>query len=185
MLRKLIHSSTVVLPLLVWFLPRPVGIALLATGVVAALGVELARTRSRWARHQFLTRTRRLLRYRERQRFAGATYMVVAYFIAFVVFPRPIAVLAMLYDGLGDTTAALVGKRWGRHRATWGKSLEGATAALFVNALLGILIPGVSLLQALVGAGVAATLEFLPLPLDDNLRTTLGGGLALWVVGVV
>jgi dolichol kinase len=111
--------------------------------------------------------------------------MAVAYFVAFVVFPKPIAILAMLYAGLGDTAAALVGKRWGTHRVRWGKSLEGATAALFVNAVMGIAIPGVPMIAALLGAFAAATLEFLPLPLDDNLRTTLGGGLVAWAAGAV
>jgi dolichol kinase len=178
--RKLIHVATVAIPVLVWVLPSAAAFALLTVGVVAAVAVEIARSRVRWARYHFLIRTRRLLRYGERRRFAGATYMAFAYFAAFVLFPRPVAVLAMLYNGLGDTAAALVGKRWGSHRMSWGKSFEGAAAAFFVNAALGAAIPGISLAAGLVGAAAAATLEFLPLPLDDNIRTTLGGGVALW-----
>lgn len=175
-LRKLIHVSTVAIPLLTWLLPRAVVLGLLAPAVAVALGVEWARFRVRWARYHFLTRTRTLLRHHERRGLAGATYMVLAYLLALLLFPKPIAVAAMLYNGLGDAAAALVGRRWGRHRTGWGKSWEGTGAALLVNLAVGLAIPGVPLEAALLGGLAATTLEFLPLPLDDNLRVTLGGG---------
>jgi dolichol kinase len=174
--RKLIHLATVAVPLLVWVVPRPFALAVLGTAVVVALAVEAARRQVRWARYHFLRRTRTMLRPHERHGLAGATYMVIAYLLALLLLPRPLAVAAMLYNGLGDAAAALVGRRWGRHRTAWGKSWEGAGAALAVSLLVGLLIPGVPLAAALLGALAAASLEFLPLPLDDNLRVTLGGG---------
>jgi dolichol kinase len=180
LIRKSIHLATVVLPIVVWFVPRGVGLALLGFGMAAALAVEWARTQSRWARFHFLSRTRRLLRSRERNGFAGATYMAIGYFLALLLFPMPIAVAAMLYNGVGDATAALVGKRWGRHRTRWGKSWEGYFAGIAANLSIGLAIPGIPALAAFIGAVGAATVEFAPLPLDDNLRVTLGGGLLAW-----
>jgi dolichol kinase len=136
----------------------------------------------RWARYHFLRVTRTMLRPHERTRLAGATHMAIAYLLALVLFPRPIAVVAMLYNGLGDATAALVGKRWGRHRAHWGKSWEGAGAGLAVNLCVGLVVPGILLPAAISGAFTAALLELLPVPLDDNPRVTLGGGAAAWLV---
>jgi dolichol kinase len=172
----------VLVPLVVWLLPRPAALVLLGAGVVAALLVEGARRWSRWARYHFLTRTRTLLRAHERRRMAGATWMALAYFLALLLFPKAVAVLAMLYAALGDAAAALVGRRWGRHRAPWGKSAEGLAAAFAVMLALGWAMPGVPLAAAVVGAAVAALLEFLPLPLDDNLVVVLGGGAAVWGV---
>jgi dolichol kinase len=180
LVRKLIHLSTLLAPLLVWLLPRAVALAVLGAAVVVALLVELARRHSRWFRFHFLRRSRPLLRSHERHGVAGATYLAVAYFLAFALFPRPVAVLAMLYGGAGDAVAALVGKRWGRTRTRWGKSWEGFGAALTVNLLLGLAMPGVAILPALIGGATAALLEFLPIPVDDNVRVTLGGGAALW-----
>jgi dolichol kinase len=88
--------ASAAVPLLVWLAPRPVSLAMIGLAAMVALLVEFARTRTRWARYHFLLRTRRLLRPHERHGLAGATYMAIAYFVAAAVFPRPIAVVAML-----------------------------------------------------------------------------------------
>ncbi|HEX6369311.1 MAG TPA: SEC59/DGK1/VTE5 family protein [Longimicrobium sp.] len=179
--RKAIHVSSTAVPLLVWLLPRPVSIAVLVPVAVLALAIELARHRIRPFRYHFLRHTRTMLRPHERRGLAGATWMAIAYAAALVLFPMPVAIAAMLFNGLGDAAAALVGKRWGRHRTRWGKSWEGFAAGLATDLAVGVgvwlLAPDVMTLPAAVlGAIVAATVEFAPLPLDDNMRVTLAGG---------
>jgi dolichol kinase len=178
--RKSIHIASVALPLLVWLVPRSVAILVLVPAVAVALLIEALRLRFRGPRYLFLRRTRTLLRHRERRRLTGATWMATAYALALLFFPTPIAVLAMLYNGLGDAAAALVGRRWGRHRTRSGKSLEGMGAALVVNLAIGVLIPGILLLPAILGALAAALLELADLPPDDNLWVVLGGGTVVW-----
>lgn len=182
--RKAFHVASVALPLLAWVAPRPVALAVLVPVAAVALVVDFARLRLRWPRYHFLRLTRTMLRPHERRGLAGATYMAVAYALALVLYPRPVAVAAMLYNGLGDAAAALVGKRWGRHRTPWGKSWEGFAAALGVNLAAGAAVsaldPGLTPLGVAAGALAGAVVELLPLPLDDNLRVTLGGGAAAW-----
>ena len=179
--RKAVHVSSTVAPLLVWLLPRDVAVSLLVTVALVALLVEAARHRIRPVRYHFLRRTRTLLRPHERRGLAGATWMALAYAAALVLFPKPVAVAAMLFNGLGDAAAALVGKRWGRRRTAWGKTWEGFAAGLVVDLAVGLgmwmLAPAaVPLGGALLGALAAASAEFAPLPLDDNVRVTLAGG---------
>jgi dolichol kinase len=179
--RKAIHISSAAVPLLVWLVPRPLAVAVLVAGAALALGIDLARHRIRSFRYHFLRRTRTMLRPHERRGLAGATWMALAYASALLLFPRPVAVAAMLFNGLGDAAAALVGRRWGRRRTAWGKSVEGFAAGLATNLAVGVgmwmLAPdAVPLAGAIVGAVIAAAVEFAPLPLDDNVRVTLGGG---------
>jgi dolichol kinase len=176
--RKAIHVASIAIPIFVWIFGRTPGLTLLVPALLTALAVEWARFRVRRVRYLFLRYTRLLLRTHERHHLAGATYMVIGYTLALLLFPRPIAVLAMLYNGLGDAAAALVGRRFGRHRTGWGKSWEGFGAGLVTNLALGFAIPGVPVAAALLGGITAAVLEFAPLPLDDNLKVTVGGGLA-------
>jgi dolichol kinase len=179
--RKVFHIGSVALPLFAWAVPRPVGVAALGGLAVVAVAVDHARLRYRVPRYYFLRATRTLLRRHERRGFAGATYMAVGYAVALAVFPRPVAVAGMLYNGLGDAAAALVGKRFGRHRTAWGKSWEGFAAGLATSLAVGFAVPGITPAGAVLGALSAATLEFLPLRLDDNIRVTLGGALACWL----
>lgn len=179
--RKAIHVSSTAVPLLVWLVPRPVAVAVLVPVAALALAIDVARHRIRPVRYHFLRRTRTLLRPHERRGLAGATWMALAYAAALLLFPKPVAVAAMLFNGLGDAAAALVGKRWGRRRTAWGKSWEGFAAGLVVDLGVGLgawtLAPGaVPLAGAVLGALVAATVEFAPLPMDDNVRVTLAGG---------
>ncbi len=179
--RKALHITSVVLPLFVWLVPRSVSLAVLLPVTVLALLIDGLRLRFRLPRYHFLRLTRILLRPRERHGFAGATYMAVAYAAAVLIFPKPVAVAAMLFNGLGDAAAALVGRRWGRHRVRRGKSLEGTGAAFATCLLVGLLLPGIPAMAAVVGAVVASALELADLPPDDNLWVTLGGGAGVWV----
>lgn len=179
--RKAFHVSSTAVPLLVWLLPRDVAVSLLVTAAVVALLVEAARHRIRPVRYHFLRRTRTMLRPHERRGLAGATWMALAYAAAVLLFPRPVAVAAMLFNALGDAAAALVGKRWGRRRTAWEKSWEGFAAGLAVDLAVGLgmwmIAPAaVPFAGALLGALAAASAEFAPLPLDDNVRVTLAGG---------
>ncbi len=187
--RKAFHVSSAVLPLLVWMAPRWLALAVLLPMAALAVAVDWTRLRFRTPRYWFLRYTRRMLRHHERRRFAGATYMAVAYAAAVLLFPKPIAVMAMLFNGFGDAAAALVGKRFGRHRTAWGKSWEGFAAGLAVNLAVGLTIsslaPGLPALAAVAGGTAAAVLEFLDLPIDDNVRVTLGGGGVAWIVAIL
>jgi dolichol kinase len=180
--RKSFHLASASLPLLVWFAPRLVSLAVLLPAAAVAVGVDFARLRFRVPRYWFLRYTRRMLRHHERRGLAGATWMAIAYALAVLLLPQPIAVMAMLFNGLGDAAAALVGKRWGRHRTAWGKSWEGFAAGLTVNLVTGLSISALAphvlpAPAAAAGALAASVLEFMDLPVDDNLRVTLGGGL--------
>ena len=58
-----------------------------------------------------------------------------------------------------------------------GQIAAGLAVDLAIGVGLWMLAPGaVPLAAALLGAAVAATVEFAPLPLDDNVRVTLAGG---------
>lgn len=184
-IRKLIHIGSIVVPLLAWFLPRRSALVLLSVILVTAVAVEWSRVRVRWVRYHFLIRTRRILRDSERRQTAGATYMAAGYLLALLLYPRAVAVTAMLYSAVGDAAAALVGRGWGRTRTVWGKSWEGAVAGFVANVGIGLAMPGIPVLAALLGAAVAAMIEFLPLPVNDNLAIPVVGGAAVWVATVL
>jgi hypothetical protein len=66
-----------------------------------------------------------------------------------------------------------------------GTGKSAMAAALVVCLTIGLLLPGFPLPAALLGALAAATLEFLPIPVDDNLRVTLGGAAFAWLGALI
>ena len=114
----------------------------------------------------------------------GASYLFIASLVAFLVFPRDIAVLALSFLAIGDPVATIVGKRIGK-RKLLGKTLEGDSASFvsclavgFVFYYAGLDIP---LLTILAGSVSAAIVEAIPLPINDNLTMPLLSGVVMTV----
>ena len=130
---------------------------------------------------------RPVLKETEDRRITGATYIAISALVAFLVFDKPVAIVALFFLSLGDPVAALVGSRMGGARV-FGKSPAGTLAFLAVGVATASLLSVagvVSFHWALAaGAGVAAAVELAPSILDDNLTIPLISGAAMTWMGV-
>jgi dolichol kinase len=178
-LRKSLHLTTVLIPLAVWFLPAAVWRWPLVALTVCVLALDFLRLGTPRIGRFVRAMAGEALRRHERKELMGSSYLALGCLLAAFIFPRPVALAAMGYLILGDGLAGLVGRSWGRLPLGFGKSVEGTAAGLLANLLVGWLAlrdPATMLL----GAGVASLVEFLPLPLDDNLAIPLISGTVLW-----
>lgn len=179
--RKLIHvGASIIAVAIVWLTPPLTGRAILGCAVFAALTVEIARRLSPAIRRRFFRSFGPLLRAHETHRLTGATMLALGFLIADLAFPPHVAGVGMLYAGVGDAASALVGRRWGRLRFPWGKSVQGSVAFFAVALAAGWIAPDVPLLPALVAALAATLFESLPTVIDDNLMLPIVGALAIW-----
>lgn len=159
------------------------------------LGFELLRFRFGAFNQWFIGRFRALMRDRELKGISGIPYYCFGCLIAFIVFPREVAMLAVLYLAIGDPTASLAGvwlSRGGEARIAIGsKSLQGSLACFFVCAVVTLLMspyvlepvdrsPVNMLITSLVGGLAAALAEALPLRADDNLSIPIISGSLIW-----
>lgn len=176
--RKAIHLGALVMPVGLWFIPlEPARLILFGCFLLLA-AIDI----SRWTDtpvSRFLRRSLRLvLRPHERRRFSGGTYIVAAGALCALLFTQPVAVASLICIIVGDTAAVFVGRSFGRTRIGQ-KSLEGSIAFFLASVLCILWIPGMPLGVKFAGALVAAVVEALPIPLDDNLTVPLATGLAL------
>lgn len=127
---------------------------------------------------------------KERSRTSSTTYYLLSCLVTILLFPKWIAIPAMILLVVSDPVAEIVGTRWGR-TPLMGKSLEGTlgglAAGLAVTLPLG-LVPAAPPVPVLVaGALAASVLELLPLQVDDNFVIALGAGAAMtalvWLTG--
>ena len=116
--------------------------------------------------------------------FTGATYILLAVCLTVALFSKPIAVTSMVFIVVGDTLAALIGRRFGRHRFG-GKSLEGSGACLLGTVAVAFVAPELSVPVGIIGAIVATVVEALPLGIDDNITVPLISGLTMTLIQTV
>lgn len=179
--RKLIHLSSLWIPLAIWFLPRKTVILILAVALVGSLALDLFRHFSslqlKWWRE-----VAALFRPKETGKLSGSSFLLLAAVLMVFFFPREIAVLSLLYLLVGDLAAALVGRKIGKHKIGT-KSLEGSLAFLLAAAVVSFLVPNLPTANKLLAASVAAAVEILPLSLDDNLTVPIATGGFLLLIG--
>lgn len=104
----------------------------------------------------------------------GSTNFLIANIFCIIFFSKSVAIASLVFLTFGDAMATIIGKKYGKIRIFKGKSLIGTGSFFLTCMLLGIgmkFLPGIQLgfLVILIGAFVAALVELLPIPLDDNL----------------
>lgn len=186
--RKGIHLFSLSIPTIYYFISKELALSILVPLTAAFLFVDLARhfnpTISTWFYKWFGWLLRRHETDSKQKRLNGASHVLIAVSLSVLLFPKIIAINAITVLIISDTTSALIGRRFGRHRF-FGKSLEGSTA-FFVSAMIVILVaPKIhyQLSEYLVGfiaAFVGAIVEALPIKIDDNLSIPLSVGFVMW-----
>jgi dolichol kinase len=126
------------------------------------------------------------IRKNEANKLTGTAPYVLGIGLTLLLYRTDIATAAICFLAFGDVSATAVGERYGRTKISGEKSLEG-TLAFFAAAILsGVLLnfAGIHLMHGLILAGsiVAAGVELLPLPVNDNLVIPVVSGGAMELI---
>ena len=189
--RKALHLGALVIPATMLVVGREWSVAILVPLALFGTAWDLARLRWR-PLYDFTDRLfGPIMRPEERPAFGapfrlnGATWMCLSAALCALLFPIPVAAAALVMLMVGDGAAAVVGRKFGRtHYPGSPKSVEGS-AAFFATALLAAWpltwwpAPGLAPLVLVVGAAVAAAIEAVPFPINDNIRVPLVAGAAM------
>jgi len=189
LIRKSLHFLIGLAPLLA-ALNRFFTLILLAAGTTAYAAMEGLRQKG--IRIPLISKlTVAASRRRDAGRFVlGPVTLGIGAFLPLLIFPPPIAAIAVYALAFGDGTASLAGKFFGRIRPPFlfGKSLEGS-AVCFLGVLASAYLVTVregngNWPLALITAAAATTMELLPIRDWDNIIIPMTAGLVvtfLWV----
>ena len=176
--RKLIHVTNVIIPvgyLFIFPFKFHMLIILFCLSVLFIL-VDFSRTRISWLNTFFKKTFNFMLRTHELDgQLTGATWVVIGSFLTVAFFQKEIAILALLFMGLGDTTAGIIGSQFGKIRI-WNKTVEGTLAGLVVCLIVAAFFPEISFWVRTGGAVSAMIAELIPFPVDDNVRIPIFSG---------
>jgi dolichol kinase len=174
--RRLFHflaGSTI--PTYILFLPETLVEWILIVGIIFAVALEFGRGFLPDLNNIVITRLP-LFKDAERDVVTGATFLVISSAIAYFAFDKEIVVLALFFVAVGDPLAALIG-RWDPRFRVFGKSLIGTLAFAIGAIVAGLVVsihPDIPWAWWIVpGAIVAALVELIPFPFDDNITIPL------------
>jgi len=181
-LREIIHASGFFVPVLCSFIGVP-AVALMIC-IVVALYIISELLRMDGKNLLFIsTVTHHAASQAELYEFAATPiYFAVGILLALLLFPPPISSAAIAIFALGDSAASIFGGLVSKRPLPFNKTktLEGSLAGFFFAFLAGSFF--ISPLKALVGAAVAMIVEYLPLPVNDNILIPLCTGLTLMLI---
>ncbi|MFA5074315.1 MAG: hypothetical protein WC539_10520 [Nitrospirota bacterium] len=125
------------------------------------------------------TRYSSFIRKSEENKFTGTAPYVLGVGVSFFLYSPEVATMAVCFLVFGDVAATTIGELYGRTKIR-DKSLEGSLAFVLAALLAGFLLlaAGISLPLTIMiaGAFIAAGVELLPLPINDNLMIPLVTG---------
>lgn len=193
-LRKAIHLSSLWMVVSIALFPRHFNIVLFSFLLLTITVVEYGNHRQ-WRLFTLIYGSlfNRILREKEIQEkfhLSGAPYVIAAALMVTLVFPKIIAMTALSVMLVGDTCAALIGRKFGKHKINQGtKSIEGSSAFwLFSTTVLLFFYliyhqTSSFFLFGLTGITAATFAEIYEnkIHLDDNFSIPLAVGLFLYL----
>jgi len=108
----------------------------------------------------------------------GTTAYLMSVIIVIIFFSKIISIYALVFTVFGDAASTIIGKKFGKIRFRKEKSIAGTSGFFVITFIIGVILNFVPSLQIgwlkiLEVAAFSAFIEFLPLPIDDNLSVPI------------
>lgn len=189
LLRKSIHLCSLSIPVIYYYITRELALSILIPLTIFSLVTDVSRhffpTFSKFFHSIFGFMLRKHEKDSKKKNLNGATYVLVSAVLVVLLFPKVFAVTGFAVLIIGDTSAALFGRKFGRHRFL-SKSLEGSMAFFITSCAVIFVAPKIigSIEEYLIGflaVFVGMIVENISFGwADDNLTIPVSVALTMW-----
>lgn len=188
--RKLIHLSSSAIGFFYLLNSKDLTLTILVILFLITLSVDFLRYFSPAFNNFFLSILRPILRGHEADSkkivFTGSTCLLFSCIVCIYFFPKEIAVMAILILTICDTTAALIGKNFGKI-SYHNKTVEGTVTFFITGAIIVLLTPKITntvteYFIAFFALLLASLSEFLLSKIDDNISVPLVFSIVYYVL---
>ena len=190
-LRKAIHLFSLSIPTVYYFITKELALSILVPLTIFSLLVDYGRYYSKPLAEIINKIFGFIMRKHEKdakkKNLNGATYVLLSAVIVILIFPKVFVVTAFAVLIIGDSTAALIGRKFGKRKFLL-KSLEGTLAFFFFSFLVVLLSPKVegSLAEYLIGfaaVAVGSIAENISGEwADDNFMIPITMCITMWIL---
>ena len=182
--RKAIHLFNLIIPFGYWFIipDQNKFKIIIITFTALFILADYFRTKSKLIKKLFILFFDKMLREHElKGQFTGATWVMISASVTILVFPKYIAIISLIFMSIGDTFAALIGRKFGKLKI-YDKSFEGFLGGLVACLVAAYCYDPLPFYISGFGALAAMLFETLPLPLDDNFRIPIGSAIIMTIL---
>lgn len=142
---------------------------------------------------KFLPITRFIIRAEEQLKESAMVPYLMGVLLTIITFPKEIALVGIYTLAFADPLSAIIGIRFGKHKISETRSIEGSFAFFLCTFLCSLIVLsgyyyGITFSILIISfiLGVAGTvLDLFPLKIDDNLTIPLFTSTMLWVLTVL
>ncbi len=194
-LRKMIHISSLAIPIIYCFVTREVGLMILLPMTIISILLDILMHRSPSVQKFMLPIFGKLMRPHELRQdkimLNGASYVLMSAVLCVLIFPKEIAITAFSILIVSDTAAALIGRKIGKNPFL-DKSREG-TLAFIISGFVVVLVVGILsnapysfYIAGCIGSVAGGIVEAgsTRLKLDDNFSIPMTVGGLMWIIGL-
>ena len=177
--RKLFHISSSIIPLgYLWIInDKKLLVFILSILIIVSLTIEILRAKSSIINNIFKKIFGSMLREDESNgKLTGATWLLFGHLLTILIFPKSIAIPAMIFLSIGDASAAIVGKTFPLIRIG-NKTISGSIGGFIISYSIMLYI-NYDLQQFILLCGLfsAMLIEFIPIKVNDNITIPLFSG---------
>ena len=186
--RKSFHMLLLIYVFGYWYLPKSAVIWGLSIAIFIVAVMELVRLKISACNTFFCNNFKGFYREHEADKVSGILGTLSGALITVILFPNKYMVMgSFLYLAFGDSTAAILGKMFGKHKTFAGKTVEGSLACFAACFIAGLFLFNWQF--ALAGAFIAMIVEAIPWKINDNFwmqivnagMLTLISGAIVWI----
>lgn len=177
--RKLIHIFSIIFAVLLILFGQ--NVILLPLIIISSVFILLDYTRIKFTRMQnsYSKIFGKITRPEEKYKLTGASFTFIGVTLTILLFSESAAFIGLLFLSLGDSMAALIGRKYGTVKYS-RKSIEGSFAFFTSCCIAAILFTSNPIIFILITAIFATLLEAVKLPkLDDNLTIPIGSAFVI------
>lgn len=178
--RKLYHLlGGIGLLSLYYILGREHALMFYAAFFLIALGLDLTRLKIPAVNQFIFTRFGSFIRKNEEHKLTGTAPYILGIGLSLYAYSPEVATAAVCFLAFGDVAATTMGERYGKTKIG-DKSLEGSAAFIIAALVSGLFLQIIGVYLAtgvmILGAFIAAGVEIIPLPANDNLVIPIVAG---------
>ncbi len=195
LLRKSIHLMSLSIPVSYIFFSQLTALLILIPMTIACIAIDVLSKKDNIVGLLLNKYFGKMLRKHEKKKkkliLNGASWVLISACMTVFIFPKIIAVTAFAILIISDTSAALIGRKYGKTPLFKNKSWEGTSAfaisAILVVCVLGCLLnaPMSYYIAGIIGALTGSFVEAYSkkIKMDDNFSIPLSVGIVMWGIG--